>query len=118
MAAAQQHTFQVLTKRPRRLARLLSSNAFGDAVQRRIDQMVSDRSSRLQIQIREQLLLRRRARLPLCEWPLPNIWIGTSIESEAYCWRADEVRHPHRSGSCRWNRYSGRCHHSTWQSTG
>jgi protein gp37 len=23
---------------------------------------------------------------------LPNVWIGTSIESDEYCWRADELR--------------------------
>jgi protein gp37 len=28
----------------------------------------------------------------LCPWPLPNVWIGTSIESDEYCWRADELR--------------------------
>jgi protein gp37 len=25
-------------------------------------------------------------------WPLPNVWIGTSIEANEYCWRADELR--------------------------
>jgi protein gp37 len=25
-------------------------------------------------------------------WPLPNVWLGTSIESDNYCWRADELR--------------------------
>jgi protein gp37 len=25
-------------------------------------------------------------------WPLPNVWIGTSIESDEYSWRADEMR--------------------------
>jgi hypothetical protein len=25
-------------------------------------------------------------------WPLPNVWVGTSIESDDYCWRADEIR--------------------------
>ena len=28
----------------------------------------------------------------LSSWPLPNVWIGTSIESDEYCWRADELR--------------------------
>jgi protein gp37 len=27
-----------------------------------------------------------------CPWPLPNVWLGTSIESDEYCWRADELR--------------------------
>ena len=25
-------------------------------------------------------------------WPLPNVWVGTSIESDEYCWRADVLR--------------------------
>jgi protein gp37 len=25
-------------------------------------------------------------------WPLPNVWVGTSIENEDYVWRADELR--------------------------
>ncbi|HEU5377373.1 MAG TPA: phage Gp37/Gp68 family protein [Ktedonobacteraceae bacterium] len=51
MARADWHIFQVLTKRPSRLARIASS-------------------------------------LP---WT-PNIWIGTSIELDRYCWRADQLR--------------------------
>lgn len=51
MVKADWHIFQVLTKRPARLARIASS-------------------------------------LP---WT-PNIWIGTSIELDRYCWRADQLR--------------------------
>ena len=25
-------------------------------------------------------------------WPLPNFWVGTSIENDEYTWRADELR--------------------------
>ena len=43
-------------------------------------------------------------------WPLPNVWVGTSIESDEYTWRADELGgHRPRSGSSRWSRSSGRC---------
>lgn len=52
MARAPQHTFQVLTKRPKRMRALLSR--WGE--------------------------------------PLPNVWLGTSIESAAYVARADELR--------------------------
>lgn len=51
MEATPQHTYQILTKRPRRLARIA-----GD--------------------------------LP---WP-SNVWIGTSIESDDFVWRADYLR--------------------------
>jgi protein gp37 len=49
MEFAPQHTFQVLTKRPKRMAALLRSVFFED---------------------------------------LPNVWLGTSIESQRYAWRA------------------------------
>jgi protein gp37 len=53
MADCRWHTFQVLTKRPGRMASVL-----------------------------------RRIRPD----PLPNVWLGTSIESDDYIWRADKVR--------------------------
>lgn len=60
MAAAPQHTFQVLTKRPARMRALLRS--------------------------REFVLLVDKHRLIVGEgfdWPLPNVWIGTSTEDQA-----------------------------------
>src|SRR3954471_15913626 len=52
MHACPQHTFQVLTKRPKRMSRILSEYYEGAA-------------------------------------PFPNVWLGTSIESDAYVSRAD-----------------------------
>jgi protein gp37 len=60
MAIAGRHTFQVLTKRPRRMRDLLANPTFG-----------------------------HRA---LGHWPLANVWLGTSIETDAYTWRADRLR--------------------------
>lgn len=74
MGAAAQHEFQVLTKRPRRLAKLLPSNDFREMVT----------AARL-----------NHPALASCgepSWPMPNVWLGTSIESDQYCWRADELR--------------------------
>src|SRR6266851_5924419 len=51
MGRAHQHTFQILTKRPERMAELATS-------------------------------------LPL----LPNVWLGTSVESTDYLWRLDALR--------------------------
>jgi protein gp37 len=59
MAQTPQHTYQVLTKRPERLNRVLS-------------------------------LVNESLRLP--DWPLPNVWLGTSIESRGYLRRADHLR--------------------------
>ncbi len=59
MARAEQHTFQVLTKRPKRMAALSRSPGFHDAV---IDKAGGD----------------------LRPWPLPNVWLGTSVEDQAW----------------------------------
>jgi len=74
MAAADHHTYQVLTKRPARMARLLASEAFG---------------ARVAAELRQ--LRRQRDGLAL-GWPLPNVWLGVSIELDRYCWRADRLR--------------------------
>lgn len=60
MATARQHTFQVLTKRPERMMKLLSSNEFTEAVV-------------------ECLALYSDGPL---QWPLPNVWIGVSVEDQ------------------------------------
>jgi protein gp37 len=80
MALARQHTFQLLTKRPRRLARLLASGAWRMQVGVEIARLRSDGVDVRWERLDEQPL-----------FPLPNVWIGTSIESDDYCWRADEL---------------------------
>jgi protein gp37 len=59
MAATPQHTYQILTKRPARLPRVLD-------------------------QVHEVLDL---------DEPLPNVWLGTSIETDDYARRATALRH-------------------------
>jgi protein gp37 len=81
MALASQHTFQVLTKRPRRLARLLASGAWRTRVGVEIGRLRPDGVDVLWERLNERPL-----------FTLPNVWIGTSIESDEYCWRADELR--------------------------
>jgi protein gp37 len=71
MAATGQHTFQVLTKRPGRMARLLGADAFGEQVYQ---------------------LAAARHGITTLTWPLPNMWLGTSIESDDYVRRADALR--------------------------
>lgn len=66
MAEAPQHQFQVLTKRPQRMAKLLVSYDFWASVWES-----------------------RSGETP-CD--LPNVWLGTSIESDRYAFRADHVR--------------------------
>ena len=75
MSLAARHEFQVLTKRPKRLAKLLHSNKF-----------------REQIELARAELSGDTAPTTPLVWPLPNVWMGTSIESDEYVWRADALR--------------------------
>lgn len=75
MAATPQHTYQILSKRPDRMRRLLEGakvNGFMDAM---ILAGLRDYGLRGGI-----------------EWPLPNVWLGTSIELDRYCHRGDDLR--------------------------
>ena len=67
MSAASWHTFQVLTKRPERMAELLHD---------------------------ERWLEHFRFEAPYLEpeWPIPNVWLGTSIENRRFVHRADALR--------------------------
>jgi protein gp37 len=88
MAITAQHTYQILTKRPRRMRELLDGRRLRDAT---LDALLELRRSARVVWSAEQarLLDWPSARMP---WPLPNVWLGTSIESDEYVWRADELR--------------------------
>jgi protein gp37 len=65
MAMAREHTFQILTKRPERMRDLLACNFTpGWAPGLFADDL----------------------------WPLPNVWLGTSIENDRFVGRADALR--------------------------
>jgi protein gp37 len=76
MAATPQHTYQTLSKRPDRMRRLLSSVEFQADVWRELDRLAGEH------QITE----------PPGGWPLRNVWVGTSVELDRYCSRADDLR--------------------------
>jgi len=88
MALARHHTFQVLTKRPQRMAELLSRETTGTSFSDRrwgFHDLVLDR-------------IGNRGHSNYGEfgddlWPLPNVWLGTSIETDRYSFRADHLRH-------------------------
>jgi protein gp37 len=84
MALCSQHTFQVLTKRPQRMADYISYNRHsligaGD-VCTRIATAVDALSDDDHIRMLSPQNVRRR-------WPLPNVWLGVSVEDQT---RADE----------------------------
>src|SRR6266511_2033450 len=86
MAATPQHTYQVLTKRPGRLASLLGNEAFHGEVAHHLLAMSHDPDGR------PDPAFLKRASNPWEAWPLPNVWVGTSIELDRYAWRADLLR--------------------------
>lgn len=93
MAMAQQHTFQVLTKRPERLRRLLqddcrcgSGHVPGVHFRSAMDWAGTPHSPTYVPGVVGHEVYHRR------EWPLPNVWLGTSIETDDYARRADELR--------------------------
>jgi protein gp37 len=76
MARASRHTFQVLTKRPERAARLL-----GDPAQYEAGEFAISLAGELETE-------------PYGYeggWPLPNVWLGTSVENQ----KAADERIPH-----------------------
>ena len=85
MALTPQHTYQLLTKRPERLTAMLSQEQFRSGLVRdAISEFLTARPD----------LSRNFADLPCSPftWPVPNVWIGTSIESDKYVRRADALR--------------------------
>lgn len=87
MALAPQHTFQVLTKRPERMRAYL----FGESARQRIawaDAAIV--MNKYAPQWREQDIYGKHRSLVIAagtEWPLPNVWLGVSVEDQK---RADE----------------------------
>lgn len=69
MALSPRHTFQVLTKRPERMAAYLRNPDLQDRLN---GAAVADTD---------------REDMPSTEWPLPNVWLGTSVEDQE---RAEE----------------------------
>jgi len=66
MALAPQHTFQVLTKRPGVMRSVMNNPEFKAAVVRALDWRAGHVTDEP----------------PAIEWPLPNVWLGTSVEDQ------------------------------------
>jgi protein gp37 len=86
MARARQHTYQVLTKRSQRAASLVARIAWrSPTTEERAAGERGDRAYLWDDGIANQLS---------CGGPriLPNVWLGVSIESDRYTFRADHLR--------------------------
>jgi protein gp37 len=78
-ATSDRHTYQVLTKRPERMARFFATPGLLAEVAHRGAQRCENADS-----IHDAILTGH--------WPLPNVWLGTSIESDDHVRRADALR--------------------------
>lgn len=88
MAITPQHTYQVLTKRPRRMRELLADDGRIRAAM--VDALWSLRRSGSALPEWNIRWLTKYTDGP-SPWPLPNVWLGTSVESADYLWRAGEL---------------------------
>ena len=92
MALTRRHTYQVLTKRPDRMAGIVAAQAF----RRRVFDHVAaatdipkTRSGATRLELANFPSLNDHG---LGAWPLPNVWLGTSIENDRWTVRADDLR--------------------------
>lgn len=110
MALTPWHTYQVLTKRPSRMheymtrlvqgawaGRYFVDGQPGTDVQFRQNGVVCELFKVTPPQVLNRASAWQDERYPdgdgFCrEWPLSNVWMGTSIESDQYVWRANKLR--------------------------
>ncbi|MGW3400756.1 phage Gp37/Gp68 family protein [Streptomyces zhihengii] len=92
MAATPQHTYQILTKRPERAARILTDlctcgtgHPPGEHFRSSMEWAATSHSPTYVPGLEHGIYHRSG-------WPLPNVWIGTSVESAAYTRRLDALR--------------------------
>ncbi|MDG4791964.1 phage Gp37/Gp68 family protein [Micromonospora sp. WMMD1102] len=92
MAATPQHVYQILSKRPERMARILndecrcgSGHAPGVHFRSAMDWASTPHSPTYVPGLQPGLYHR-------ITWPLPNVWVGTSIELDKHVDRADALR--------------------------
>jgi protein gp37 len=92
MAATPRHTYQILTKRPERMARMLT------------DECACGAGHMPGVHFRSEMEWASTSHSPTyvpglrsgiyhtMAWPLSNVWLGTSIESAEHIGRADHLR--------------------------
>ncbi|RKR92835.1 protein gp37 [Micromonospora pisi] len=92
MADTRQHTYQILTKRPRRMARILTDDCncgaghqSGVHFRSEMEWAATPHNPMYVPGLKHGLYHRM-------EWPLPNVWMGTSIELDKHTDRADDLR--------------------------
>ena len=74
MALAQQHTFQILTKRPKRMLDFLTTENFYQ------ERTIKGKAWQILGAYRNRNYSSFGMKAP---WPLPNVWLGVSVEDQA-----------------------------------
>jgi protein gp37 len=92
MASAPKHTFQVLTKRPEQMARYTSAPRIAHAVGMAALRQIGPEYVSVVITPVGSATPGTRMAQPSAGWPLPNVWLGTSIENDRWTVRADALR--------------------------
>lgn len=90
MALTPWHTYQILTKRPERMAEALNDEAFSRTVWRLMfgqPELVDRAYSHLVFRYGVE----PRPRVDEWPWPLPNVWLGVSVESREYTGRIEHL---------------------------
>lgn len=93
MALAPQHTFQVLTKRSKRMAQLLKHPDFWLKVIDAAEHLAEpEELGGLGAAYRRQYHATHFELFDDNRWPLPNVHLGVSIEGDRWAFRADHLR--------------------------
>jgi protein gp37 len=91
MAFAAQHTYQVLTKRPERMRRLLAAFSDGRALGHALSLPVKVHGDRI-IATADLTASHGGVRSASHPWPIPHVHVGVSISTNDDAWRADMLR--------------------------
>lgn len=78
MALGTRHTFQLLSKRPERMRAWMTDNGGPEE---------AVRAAAVELDPR-----RAASTLPRVAWPLPNVWLGASVENARWRTRIDDLR--------------------------
>jgi len=88
MALCPQHTFQILTKRPRRLlewfrwATATGQQHSGRAPQGLLPQTTPEVAACVAAAVEASPKVQQMLKTNSVQWPLPNVWIGVSVENQ------------------------------------
>jgi len=89
MALARRHTFQILTKRPERMAEYAGASGRAARIGEYMTFDVILGGPELRDVEGDEMARWRREGVP---WPLPNVWLGTSVEDGRVLGRVDHLR--------------------------